>query len=92
MAITDRIHTKLHQNLLISKLEVVDESSKHQGHAGWKDGGETHFNVKIISSDFAGKNKVARHKIIYSILAEEMENDIHALSIIALTPDELKVE
>ncbi|MCE3233552.1 MAG: BolA family transcriptional regulator [Rickettsiaceae bacterium] len=92
MTISDRIYIKLNQNLSISKLEVVDDSSKHKGHAGWKDGGETHFNIKVISDDFSGKNKVARHKLIYSILDEELKDGIHALSIIALTTDEFKVE
>lgn len=90
MSITDRIHEKLHENLSIIALEVVDDSSKHMGHAGWKAGGETHFNVKIISNDFVGKSKVARHKMVYSILQEEMQEKVHALSIVALAGDEIK--
>jgi BolA protein len=90
MSITDRIHEKLSTNLSIKKLEVIDDSSKHMGHAGWKAGGETHFNVKIVSNDFSGKSKVARHKIVYSILQEEMQDKIHALSIVALTEGEEK--
>jgi BolA protein len=88
MSIKDRIHAKLTENLSIQKLEVVDDSAKHAGHAGWKADGETHFNVKIVSNDFAGKSKVARHKMVYSALNEEMREKIHALSIVALTPDE----
>jgi BolA protein len=88
MSITDRIHQKLHANLSIKKLEVVDDSARHRGHAGNTGDGESHFNIKIISNDFIGKSKVARHKLIYSILAAEMQGGIHALSIIALTQEE----
>ena len=72
---------KLQENLEINFLDIEDESSKHIGHAGFKEGGETHFKVKISSSDFDGLNKVKSHKLIYNILKKEMEDQIHALSI-----------
>lgn len=90
MSISDRINNKLTKQLSIFKLEVEDDSDKHAGHAGYIEGGETHFNIKVISQDFKGKSKVIRHKMIYKILQEEMDERIHALSIIALTPEELK--
>jgi BolA protein len=91
MTIYDRIKKKLHNNLPISCIDLVDDSAKHAGHSGAKPGGETHFNLKIVSENFIGKNKVARHKMVYSILKDEMEGPVHALSIIALTPEEEKV-
>lgn len=67
------------------KLDVVDESHRHANHAGARSGGG-HFLLQIISADFVGKNKMARHRMIYSALAEMMERDIHALTIDAKSP------
>ena len=68
-------------------LDIVDESHKHAGHAGVRDGGG-HFVLSITSSQFFGKNTVARHRMIYSALGEMMKGEIHALTIHANTPDE----
>ncbi|MSQ54284.1 MAG: BolA family transcriptional regulator [Betaproteobacteria bacterium] len=70
------------------QLDLVDESSRHQGHAGWKEGGNTHWKLAIVSAAFAGRNTVARHRMIYQALGDLMENPIHALSISARSPDE----
>ena len=88
MLITDRINKKLNENLNISKLLVEDESDKHLGHSGYQEGGETHFKITVISCDFIGMNKILRHKRIYKILEQEIADRIHALSIIAKTPEE----
>lgn len=69
-------------------LDIIDESHKHAGHAGARDGGG-HYVVNIVSAQFAGKNTVARHRMIYLALAEMMKSEIHALTIQALAPDEL---
>jgi len=71
------------------RLEIVDESHKHAGHAGARTGGG-HFLLQIISTEFEGKNKMNRHRMIYSALAEMMERDIHALTIDAKTPGEIE--
>ncbi|MDP2144051.1 MAG: BolA family protein [Gallionella sp.] len=68
-------------------LEIADDSAKHAGHAGARDGGG-HYRLHIVSAQFAGKNTVARHRMIYSALGEMMRHDIHALNITAKTPDE----
>jgi BolA protein len=68
-------------------LDIIDESHKHAGHAGARDGGG-HFVLNIISGRFAGKNTVARHRMIYSALEPMMKQEIHALTIQAQTPDE----
>lgn len=69
------------------RLEITDESHKHAGHAGARDGGG-HYVVDIVSAEFAGKATMARHRMIYSTLAAMMKQDIHALTIHANTPAE----
>ena len=68
-------------------LEVEDDSHRHAGHAGARDG-RGHFNVVVVSEVFAGKAPLARHRAVYAALGTMMETDIHALSIKALTPGE----
>jgi BolA protein len=69
-------------------LEIIDESHKHAGHAGARDGGG-HYVLHIVSAQFAGNNTVARHRMIYSALGVLMKREIHALTIQAHTPDEI---
>jgi BolA protein len=71
-------------------IELVDESSKHAGHAGWRPGGGTHWRLRIVSPRFAGKTTLARHRMVYQALDELMQNPIHALEITARTPGETK--
>ena len=71
------------------RLEIVDESHKHAGHAGARSGGG-HYLLQIISADFAEKSKTSRQRMVYSALAEMMERDIHALTIDAKTPGEIE--
>lgn len=68
-------------------LVVVDESDRHLGHAGARDG-RGHFTVEIVSTAFAGRSPLARHRAVYSALETMMESEIHALSIQARTPFE----
>ena len=69
-------------------LDIVDESHKHAGHVGARDGGG-HYVLNIVSAQFAGKNTIARHRMIYSALGAMMRQEIHALTIKAQSPDEL---
>lgn len=69
-------------------LELLDESAKHHGHAGWKPGGNTHWRLSIVAEAFRGKPAVARHRLIYQALGELMDDPIHALVISARAPDE----
>lgn len=69
------------------QLEITDESRKHAGHAGARDGGG-HYVLRIVSPQFAGKNTVARHRMIYCAIGEMMKREIHALTIQALAPNE----
>ena len=68
-------------------LEVVDDSHRHVGHAGARDG-RGHFTVEVVSAAFTGKSPVARHRAVYAALGEMMATDIHALAIRARSPDE----
>ena len=71
-------------------LELIDESSQHAGHSGWREGGGTHWRLAIVSARFAGQTAVARHRMVYQALGELMQNPIHALAITAQTPEETK--
>ena len=70
-----------------SRLEITDDSALHAGHEGAKSGGG-HYRLTIVSAQFAGKNTVARHRMIYSALGPMMQQQIHALAIRAYAPDE----
>jgi BolA family transcriptional regulator, general stress-responsive regulator len=72
------------------RLELVDESAQHAGHAGAQPGGETHWRLTIVSPRFAGQPTVARHRMVYQALGELMQNPIHALAITARSPEETK--
>ena len=67
-------------------LDVIDESEQHHGHAGWREGGETHFRVKIVSEAFTGKNRVDRHRMVNTALADELNAGVHALAVSAKAP------
>lgn len=71
-----------------TQLEIIDESHKHAGHAGARDGGG-HYLLQIVTTEFCGKGTLARHRMIYSALGEMMKRDIHALNIQAHTPGEI---
>lgn len=68
------------------QLELIDDSAKHAGHSGAREGG--HYRLLIVSNEFAGKSTLQRHRLIYDALGELMRSRIHALSIRSLTPDE----
>ena len=70
------------------RVELVDESARHAGHAGARPGGHTHWRLLITSPAFAGKPTVARHRMIYAALGDLMDNPIHALAITARAPGE----
>lgn len=88
MAIAEAIHRKLTESLAPARIEIIDESHRHAGHAGARPEGETHFSVTIVAAAFAGCNRVARQRLVYQILAEELATRVHALSLTTLTPEE----
>ena len=82
------IDEKLRATFAPVRLAIEDESSKHHGHAGWREGGETHFRVEIVSQAFEGKTRVARQRLVYAALKEELDAGLHALAMETLTPAE----
>jgi len=92
MSVKDTIADKLKSALAPVSLEVIDESHQHAGHmlhpGGVEPRGETHFRVKVASQAFVGKSRIERHRIINGLLAQELANGVHALAIVARTPDE----
>jgi len=88
MSVRDIIVEKLARRFAPQRLEVVDDSRRHAGHAGARPGGETHFNVYIVSSAFDGKSRIERHRMINAALADELRGGVHALAISAAAPGE----
>jgi BolA family transcriptional regulator, general stress-responsive regulator len=88
MTVADTIRLKLTSRLVPTRIEIADESHHHAGHAGARPEGETHFAVTIVSAAFAGMSRVARQRIVYETLADELATRVHALSLTTLTPDE----
>ena len=87
----DRIRVALAAALDPSMLDVVDDSASHAGHAGARTGGQTHYNVLIVSHHFEGLSRVARHRLVNSALVREFDDGLHALSLTLRTPAEAKL-
>ncbi|MFT4013800.1 MAG: BolA family protein [Paracoccus sp. (in: a-proteobacteria)] len=77
--IADQIRERLRE-LEPSRLEVIDESEGHRGHGGWKEGGETHFRIRMASPRFAGLGHLARHRLVHAALGDIIPR-IHALAL-----------
>ncbi len=88
MSVRDRIESTLREALSPQRLEVVDESHLHAGHAGSRPGGETHFRVRVVSDAFSGVSRIDRHRRVNALLAGELAGQVHALAIDARSPDE----
>src|SRR5260221_10459603 len=88
MSTRDVIINKLREAFLPESLDVADESHLHEGHAGHRPGGETHFRVYIVSAAFEGKSRIERHRMINATLSGELAASVHALAIKALAPGE----
>ena len=86
--VSEAIRDKLSQAFQPRRLEIVDDSARHHGHAGSRPGGESHFNVVIESAAFQGKGRVQRQRAVYAALKEELAGPVHALSVKALAPGE----
>jgi BolA protein len=88
MAVKDVIAGKLAAAFAPQSLDVIDESHRHEGHAGHRPGGETHFRVRIVADAFRGKSRIERHRMINAALAAELAGGVHALAIHASAPGE----
>jgi BolA protein len=87
MPVHETISRKLTEAFAPESLSVVDESHQHEGHAGHRPGGETHFRVYIVAEAFRGKSRIERHRMINAVLAAELAGAVHALAIHAAAPD-----
>jgi BolA protein len=82
----DNIRCTLEAVLAPTRLDIEDDSHRHAGHVGAKGGG--HYRVYVVSAKFSGRTLIARHRMVYEALAEQMKGDIHALSLVTKAPEE----
>lgn len=92
MSVAATMQAKLTKALVPESLEIVDESHLHAGHAGHDPRGESHFSITIVSVAFEGEGRVGRQRLVYKILAEELADRVHALSVRTMTPAEMAAE
>ncbi|CAL8977015.1 DNA-binding transcriptional regulator BolA [Rhodoplanes serenus] len=88
MLVRDIMTEKLSAAFAPAHLEVIDESDRHEGHAGARPGGQTHFRVRIVAEAFRGRSRLDRHRLINQALAAEIAGGVHALAIEAAAPGE----
>jgi|TARA_R100001086_G_scaffold203700_2_gene119704 BolA protein len=81
MTRTEEIRRALESGFEITDLEVIDESESHRGHAGYQEGGESHFRVRLRSPDFDGLSRIARHRAVHGALGKDLLGRIHALAL-----------
>lgn len=88
MTVATELRAALERALAPCELEIVDESARHHGHAGWQEGGETHFAVRMTSDVFLGRTRLERHRLVHAAAADLLRGRIHALAVTALAPGE----
>lgn len=88
MTVTQALTEKLKAAFQPVDFELIDDSEKHRGHGGWREGGESHFRLRMISASFAGQNRVQRQRAVNKVLAEELAGPVHALSMDLRAPGE----
>lgn len=88
MSVTASIKSKLQSGLNPLQLDIVNESHKHKGHGGYHPSGESHFRVAIVSAAFRGLSQVARQRLVYDLLRDELAGQLHALALTTKTPEE----
>ena len=87
MSVKDTLTAKLTSKFAPAFLDVIDESMQHHGHSGWREGGETHFRVRISTRHFDGLSRVAQHRAVMDALDAELKDRVHALAIEVLPVD-----
>ncbi len=88
MRVADTIQDKLIAAFAPQSVRVEDESHRHEGHAGYRPGGQSHFRIYIVAEAFRGKSRLERHRMINDVLAGELKGGVHALAIHANAPGE----
>lgn len=86
MSVSATMETKLTEVFAPIELEVIDESEEHRGHGGWREGGETHFRIRMTAAAFADMNRVARSRAVHKALEEELAGPVHALALELAAP------
>jgi BolA protein len=81
MTVADEIRSRLQAAFAPRELAVTDESEQHRGHSGWREGGQTHFHVLVVSDAFAPMSRIARHRAVHEALGPELVARIHALAL-----------
>ena len=85
-AVAEQLRAALEQALMPRSLEIIDDSARHAGHAGARAGG--HYRVTLVAEAFRGRSRLERHRLVYDAVAPLMHDGVHALNIVARTPDE----
>jgi BolA protein len=88
VGVTEKITEKLRQAFRPSRLELIDESERHRGHSGWREGEQTHFRLSMTSAAFAGQGRVQRQRAVNKVLADELAGPVHALAMELRAPGE----
>lgn len=89
MKVADQIQEILTDGLKPLEIQVVDQSHLHAGHAGARPEGESHFHVRIVTPQFRGQSRIARHRMVNDLLGELLQNQVHALSLQLLSPEDV---
>lgn len=89
MSVAETMRIKLTAALSPERLEIVDDSESHRGHGGYREGGESHFNMEIVAAAFDGASRVARQRMVFDVLSEELAGPVHALSLKCFSPSEV---
>jgi len=88
MTVTESMEAKLRAAFGPERFELIDESERHRGHSGWREGGESHFRLRMVAPAFAGESRVARQRAVNRVLAEELAGPVHALAMELKAPGE----
>jgi len=88
MTIAQEIEKKLQAGLSPARIEIINNSHKHRGHAGDNGTGESHFSVRVVAATFAGRSQVERQRAVYALLQDELQGPVHALALTTQTPEE----
>jgi BolA protein len=86
--VTEKMTEKLKNAFEPSSFELIDDSESHRGHGGWRDGGESHFRLRMTSVHFEGQGRVQRQRAVNKVLAEELAGPVHALEMELRAPGE----
>lgn len=81
MTMAERMRSKLQATFAPAELEIIDESEQHRGHGGWREGGETHFRIRMVAASLDGLSRVERHRAVNRTVAQELEDGVHALAL-----------